>query len=91
LLVVVGAFSQLYVIIVGGQAWPLTLFPGMEVSSSFYDGVINSYSPKLPDLALGFGGVGLAGLIVVVGIKLLRFLPSTLANSAIDPHHAVAK
>ena len=91
LLVVVGAFSQLYVIIVGGQAWPLTLFPGMEVSSSFYDGVINSYSPKLTDLALGFGGVGLAGLIVVVGIKLLRFLPSTLANSAIDPHHAVAK
>jgi molybdopterin-containing oxidoreductase family membrane subunit len=90
-LVVVGALSQLYVIIIGGQAWPLTLFPGMEVSSSFYDGVINSYTPRLPDLALGFGGVGLAGLIVVIGIKLLRFLPATLANSAIDPHHPVAK
>ncbi len=90
-LVVVGALSQLYVIIIGGQAWPLTLFPGMEVSSSFYDGVINSYTPRLPDLALGFGGVGLAGLIVVIGIKLLRFLPTTLANSAIDPHHPVAK
>jgi molybdopterin-containing oxidoreductase family membrane subunit len=90
-LVVVGAFSQLYVIIIGGQAWPLTLFPGMEVSSSFYDGVINSYTPRLPDLALGFGGVGLAGLIVVIGIKLLRFLPTTLANSAIDPHHVAAK
>jgi len=90
-LVVLGAFSQLYVIIIGGQAWPLTLFPGMEVSSSFYDGVINSYTPRPADLALGLGGVGLAGLIVIIGIKLLRFLPTTLANSAIDPHHAAAK
>jgi molybdopterin-containing oxidoreductase family membrane subunit len=58
----------------------------MEVSSSFYDGVVASYTPRLPEIALGLGGVGLAGLVVLLGIKLLRLLPVTLANSAIDPH-----
>jgi Ni/Fe-hydrogenase subunit HybB-like protein len=90
-LVIIGAFSQLYVLIIGGQAWPLTLFPGMEVSSSFYDGAIASYTPSLPEIGLGLGGVALAGLVVLFGIKLLRFLPTTLANAAIDPHHAVAE
>ena len=85
-LVIIGAFCQVYVLVIGGQAWPLTLFPGMEVSSSFYDGVIASYTPRLPAIALSLGGVALAGLVVLFGIKLLRLLPATLANSAIDPH-----
>jgi len=79
-LVIVGGFAQVYVIVIGGQAWPLTLFPGMEVSSGFQDGVIASYMPSLPEIVLGLGGVGLAGLIVLFGVKVLRFLPSTLAN-----------
>ena len=87
-LVILGGFSQVYVLVIGGQAWPLTLFPGMEVSSSFFDGHIASYTPSLPEISLGLGGVALAGLIVMFGIKLLRFLPTTLANSDIDPHHA---
>jgi molybdopterin-containing oxidoreductase family membrane subunit len=87
MLVIMGAFSQLYVLIIGGQAYPLTLFPGMEVSSSFYDGAIASYRPSLPEIGLGLGGVALAGLVVLFGIKLLRFLPATLANAAIDPHY----
>ena len=29
------------------------------------------------------------GWNAVLGIKVLRFLPSSLANAAIDPHHAV--
>jgi molybdopterin-containing oxidoreductase family membrane subunit len=77
------------VIVIGGQAYPLELFPGMEVSSSFNDGVIGSYSPSLPEIGLGIGGVALAGLITLFGIKLLRFLPASLANAAIDPHHSV--
>ena len=87
MLVIVGAFSQLYVLIIGGQVYPLTLFPGMEVSSSFYDGVVVNYTPSLLEIGLGLGGISLAGLIVLFGIKLLRFLPTTLANAAIDPHH----
>ncbi len=86
-LVILGGFAQVYVIVVGGQAYPLNLFPGMEVSSSFFDGVISSYTPTLPEISLGLGGVALAGLIVLFGIKLLRFLPTSLSNAAIDPQH----
>ena len=85
-LVIIGGFAQVYVIVIGGQAWPLTLFPGMEVSSGFYDGVVVSYMPSVPEIVLGLGGVALALLIVLFGIKVLRFLPATLANSAVDPH-----
>jgi molybdopterin-containing oxidoreductase family membrane subunit len=60
------------------------MFPGMEVSSSFYDGVIASYAPSLPEVALGLGGVALAGLVVLFGVKVLRFLPTTLANSTLE-------
>jgi Ni/Fe-hydrogenase subunit HybB-like protein len=84
-MVIIGGFAQVYVIVIGGQAWPLNLFPGKEVSSSFYDGVINSYTPSLPEIGLGLSGVALAGLIVLFGIKLLRFLPVTLADSSLDP------
>jgi Ni/Fe-hydrogenase subunit HybB-like protein len=87
-LVIIGGFAQVYVIVIGGQAWPLTLFPGMEVTSSFYDGVISSYTPSLVEIGLGLGGVALAGLIVLFGIKILRFLPTTLANSAVEPDGA---
>ena len=89
-LVIIGGFAQVYVIVIGGQAWPLNLFPGMEESSSFYDGVVTTYSPSLAEIGLGLGGVALAGLIVLFGIKVLRFLPTTLANAAVDPHAATA-
>jgi len=88
-LVIIGGFAQVYVIVIGGQAYPLNMFPGMEVSSSFYDGVVASYAPSLPEISLGMGGVALTGLIVLFGIKILRFLPHSLANSAIDPHYTV--
>jgi Ni/Fe-hydrogenase subunit HybB-like protein len=86
-LVILGGFAQVYVIVIGGQAYPLDLFPGMEVSSSFHDGVVSGYTPSLPEFTLGLGGVALAGFITLFGLKLLRFLPSSLANAAIDPHH----
>ena len=37
-LVIVGGLIQMYVIIIGGQAFPLNLFPGMTSSVSFNDG-----------------------------------------------------
>ncbi|MEE3000337.1 MAG: NrfD/PsrC family molybdoenzyme membrane anchor subunit [Pseudomonadota bacterium] len=84
--VILGGFSQLYVIIIGGQAFPLTLFPGMEVKSSFFDGVVRSYVPTLPEFLLGIGGISVAALIIMIGLKALRFLPKTLENSVIDPN-----
>ncbi|MCW8926632.1 MAG: hypothetical protein OQJ84_10260, partial [Xanthomonadales bacterium] len=88
-MVILGGFAQIYVIVIGGQAYPLNMFPGMEVSSSFNDGVIASYAPSLPEVGLGLGGVALTGLLVLVGLKVLRFLPASLADAVIDPHHGV--
>jgi len=90
ILVILGGFAQVYVLVIGGQAFPLNLFPGMEVSSSFHDGVVSAYAPSLPEIGLGLGGVALAGLIVLLGIKVLRFLPVSLADADIDPHHQAA-
>jgi len=77
-LVTIGGFAQMYVTIIGGQAFPLVLFPGREVSSSFYDGVVIDYFPSLPEWLLGLGGIAIAGLIVALALKLLNFLPERL-------------
>jgi molybdopterin-containing oxidoreductase family membrane subunit len=74
--VIAGGLAQVYVIIIGGQAYPQQIFPGKDVSSSFFDGVIASYSPSLPEVALGLGGVGLALALTIVGLKVLPFLPT---------------
>ena len=72
--------AQLYVIIIGGQAYPQQIFPGKDVSSSFFDGVVASYSPSLPEVALGVSGVALALALTVVALKVLPFLPRSLAD-----------
>jgi molybdopterin-containing oxidoreductase family membrane subunit len=77
-LVIVGGFAQLYVIIIGGQAFPLDIFPGYQVESSFFDGVINSYNPSLWEFLLGCGGVTVALLIALLGIRVLPILPTGL-------------
>jgi Ni/Fe-hydrogenase subunit HybB-like protein len=84
LLVIGGAFAFLYVFIIGGQAWPLEIFPGYQATSSFGDGRIAGYVPRLPELLLGIGGVGIASLITVVGLRVLPFAPAddALALSA---------
>ncbi len=75
LLVVIGAFAWLYVFIVGGQAWPLEIFPGYAASSSFADGAIGQYAPTPPELLLGLGGAGVAFLVTIIGARVLDFLP----------------
>ena len=80
-LVLLGGFVQIYVIIIGGQAYPLELFPGREISSSFYDGVVSSYTPSVPELVLGIGGVALAMLITVIAMRVLPFLPERLSDA----------
>jgi molybdopterin-containing oxidoreductase family membrane subunit len=90
-MVIAGGLSQMYIIIIGGQAYPLELFPGKEVSSSFFDGVVNSYAPSFPEIALGMGGTALALFIVAFAVKVLRFLPESLANSEVDPHFSATE
>lgn len=75
LLVILGGFAQLYVIIIGGQAFPLDLFPGMQQTSSFFDGVIHHYNPTIPEFLLGVGGLGIALLITTIAVRVLHFVP----------------
>ena len=84
-LIIIGGFSKIYTILIAGQAFPLEMFPGYEVSSSFYDGVVSSYTPSLPEILLGLGGLAMSLFIVVFALKVLRFLPASLADAVADP------
>ena len=61
---ILGGLAQMYVTIIGSQAWPLVLFPGQELSSSFEDGTLHHYAPSGPELLLGLGGVAFALLLI---------------------------
>jgi molybdopterin-containing oxidoreductase family membrane subunit len=74
-LIVLGAFAWLFVFIVGGQAFPLEIFPGWQVSSSFADGAIAHYVPAMPEWLLGIGGLSAAFLLTVIGVRVLDFMP----------------
>ncbi len=74
-LVVAGAFAWLYVFIIGGQVFPLDIFPGYTATSSFGDGAIAHYAPSWPELLLGVGGLGAAFLLTAVGVRVLDFMP----------------
>jgi molybdopterin-containing oxidoreductase family membrane subunit len=81
-LVVLGAFAWLFVFIIGGQAFPLDLFPGYRVASSFGDGAVAHYVPLLPEWLLGVGGLGAAFVLTIVGVRVLDFLPPEAVASA---------
>ncbi len=80
-LIILGGLVQLYVIIIGGQMFPLEIFPAYEVTSSFYDGAVNSYTPSALELILGMGGVALTLIIAGLGVVALRILPENLSDS----------
>jgi len=80
LLVILGGLASLYVILIGGQSFPMTLVPGYEASSSFFDGVVASYTPSKWEFMLGMGGVAIAILIVFASMKLFRLLPVSLSD-----------
>jgi molybdopterin-containing oxidoreductase family membrane subunit len=84
LLVVVGGLAQMYVTIIGGQAYPLDIFPGYEFTSSFYDGVLASYTPSIWELMLGISGFAVAAFIVFVVTRVLPILPESLADKDVD-------
>ena len=85
-MIVLGALAQMYVTIVGGQAFPLQLFPGYTEKSSFFDGEIHAYAPSHWEWMLGIGGVAIALAMVVFAVKILRVLPESLADDVADPH-----
>jgi molybdopterin-containing oxidoreductase family membrane subunit len=92
LMVILGGLATMYVIIIGGQAFPMALFPDKTIiDTGFYDGVggaIAAYSPSLPEVLLGIGGVSVALLITVIGMRMLKILPVSLEDKVADPHSA---
>jgi molybdopterin-containing oxidoreductase family membrane subunit len=78
----------MYINIIGGQAFPMDLFPGKEVSSSFFDGVVASYTPSAPEVMLGVSGMAVVFAASMFAVKILRFLPLSLADAKVDPHHS---
>ena len=81
-LVVVGGLSQLYGIIIGGQAVPLLIFPGKEViEGALVAGEPAHYVASMPELLLGIGGVAVSGLILVAALRVLRILPERFGGS----------
>ena len=80
LLVIFGSLALLYVFIIGGQAFPLFIFPGYEVHSSFADGQIAHYAPSLPEVLLGIGGIAIAFLITTIGVRVIDSLPRDIPH-----------
>ena len=78
---ILGGLAHLYVIIIGGQAYPLVLFQNKEISSSFHDGVIAGYYPTFAELSLGLGGMSLAIAASLLVIRVLPFLPENRTSS----------
>ncbi|MCP4008440.1 MAG: polysulfide reductase NrfD [Proteobacteria bacterium] len=83
-MIILGGFSMIYVVVVGGQAYPMDLIAGMEVSSSFADGQVAHYAPSLPEFLLGMGGVAFAVMATLFVVKVLPFVPRSLADPVTD-------
>jgi len=81
-LVVLGGLAQMYVTLIGGQAYPQILFPGVIESSSFFDGEIHPYTPSLVEVLFGLGGMALAAAIIAVALRALALLPTRLDQPA---------
>jgi molybdopterin-containing oxidoreductase family membrane subunit len=82
-LIVLGGIAQMYVTIIGAQAFPLDMFPGLKETSSFFDGEVHSYAPSVPEFFLGLGGVAIALLVTTFAVKLLRLLPASLDDATV--------
>ena len=76
--VLLGGLAQLYALIIGGQTVPLSLFAGAEIASDYFDGVMATYIPTVWEWLLAIGGIGLALLLMLLGIKFARIIPSVM-------------
>ncbi|MFK5895277.1 MAG: polysulfide reductase NrfD [Pseudomonadota bacterium] len=87
LLIILGGIFQLYIIIIGGQAYPIEMFRGYTISSSFYDGIVASYTPSLYEFLLGISGMAIALFAILFSVKIFGLLPLSLADSVANPHN----
>ncbi len=76
-LVIAGGLVHLYALIIGGQAYPMPLIEGYDSTSSFFDGVIASYSPSQWEIMLGLGGFALSLFLAGFTVRVFRILPES--------------
>jgi len=77
IMIIVGGFFAVAVIIIGGQAFPLNIFPDHTIiESTFFDNGIHGYTPSIYEYGIGIGGTSLALIIILVLITNLKFIPS---------------
>ncbi|MBF0124525.1 MAG: polysulfide reductase NrfD [Magnetococcales bacterium] len=81
-LIIVGEMAFIAHVLIAGQAYPLQLFPGYEAASLFQDGQDGRYFPSIVEIMLGLGGVGIAGLIYLLGLRFFRLLPERVVAPA---------
>jgi len=82
LLALFGAMALLYVVIIGSQSTPQTLFPGKTVvESRFGDAGFSAYQPSVWEWGLGAGGMALALLLCLTLLRILPLLPETQTRS----------
>ena len=75
-LVVFGVLCERYVIVIPGLTHPPELFPGMEVVSAVTQEGPVSYYGSWVELFQALGVFGIIGFLFVVGLKVLRLLPT---------------
>ena len=81
ILIILGGLSQLYVIIIGGQAYPMEIFAGKEIISGID---IVSYSASIYEIMLGLGGIAIAVIASVLAMKILPLLPEDLSDKILE-------
>jgi molybdopterin-containing oxidoreductase family membrane subunit len=89
-LVILGGLATMFVVIIGSQTYPLEMFPGMTVLDEGFGEAAAQfapYHPSVPEFLLGLGGMAVAMLATAVAIRVLKFLPETLADEAVAEAH----
>jgi molybdopterin-containing oxidoreductase family membrane subunit len=90
-MIIVGGLAAMYFIIIGSQAFPLQMFPGTTVIDSGFGPAATTvapYTPSIPEILLGLGGVAVALLLTTVAIRVLKFLPVSLSDDVVEPQSA---
>jgi len=77
--VTLGSLALMYVLVIAPQVYPMDLFPGKVVTDAFY-GQAAPYNSTVLEWLVGLCGLGLAGVIMLLGIRILPVLPDNAAD-----------
>jgi molybdopterin-containing oxidoreductase family membrane subunit len=77
--VALGSLALMYVLIIAPQVYPPELFPGKIVTDAFF-GQTASYSATALEWMVGLCGLGLAGVVMLLGIRIAPVLPDNSAD-----------